>query len=214
VNDTKSEIDIEQGTDEWRLARLGSVGASRIPDVLAKTTVGRPNYMSELLCETISGKPTESYVSAAMQAGTETEPEARAAYWLKSGNKVRRVGLIRHPTIEKSHCSPDGFVADDGMIEIKCPQRTAHLNTLLEQRVPKKYMPQVCWQLACCPDRRWVDYVSYNRDFSENTKLFVCRVERSPEVVSTISHLENEVAAFLRERADKMAKLNSLYEAP
>lgn len=210
-----NEIDLTQGTDEWRLARLGSVGASRISDLLSKTTVARANLMSELLCERMSGRPTESYVSAAMQAGTETEPEARAAYWLKSGYKVQQVGLIRHPRIEQSHCSPDGLIgaaADEGgMIEIKCPQRSAHLDTLLKQEVPKKYLPQLYWQLACCPERRWVDYCSYNRDFREHMKLYVHRVHRTKSVEAAITDLEGEVAAFLLELAAKMARLDHLY---
>lgn len=204
------EIDLQQGTDEWRMARLGSVGASRMSDLLSKTTVGRANLMSELLCERMSGRPTEGYVSAAMQAGTEMEPEARAAYWLKSGNKVTEVGLIRHPRITQSHCSPDGLVGHLGMIEIKCPQRSAHLETLLSQRVPKKYLPQLHWQLACT-DRDWVDYVSYNRDFPEHLKMYVERVHRTVEVDAAIKVLEEEVAAFLLELAAKMAKLDHLY---
>ncbi|WP_247458249.1 YqaJ viral recombinase family protein [Bradyrhizobium sp. 2] len=53
-----------------------------------------------------------------MQAGTETEPEARDAYSFYTGQTVRQVGLIRHRSIEQSHASPDGLIGDDGMLEI------------------------------------------------------------------------------------------------
>ena len=73
-----------QGTAEWRQARCGSLGASRVADALAKTKSGwgasRANVMAELIAERLTGVPAENYTNAAMQWGTVTEPEARAAY--------------------------------------------------------------------------------------------------------------------------------------
>ena len=43
---------MEQGTDEWKMARVGKVTASRVADDIAKTKTGysasRANYMAEL----------------------------------------------------------------------------------------------------------------------------------------------------------------------
>ena len=75
-------MEIEQGTDEWFQVRLGKVTASRVADIVAKTKSGystsRDNYMAQLLCERLTGKPSESFSNSAMQWGTETEPLARA----------------------------------------------------------------------------------------------------------------------------------------
>ncbi len=50
-----------QGTDEWRQARVGSLGGSRIADMLAKTKTGwgamRANLMAELVAERLTGVP-------------------------------------------------------------------------------------------------------------------------------------------------------------
>jgi hypothetical protein len=35
--------------------------------------------------------------------------------------------------------SPDGLVGKDGQIEVKCPDTTTHLNTLLTKEVPEEY---------------------------------------------------------------------------
>lgn len=206
-----SSLDLVQGSPEWLAARSGSLGASRLQDAIARTKTGygasRANLMAELVCERLTGQSAPSFISAAMQHGTETEPEARAAYCFYSGNAVEEVGLIRHPKIEQSHASPDGLIGGDGMLEIKCPQPAAHLETLVSQEVPTKYLTQMMWQMACS-GRKWVDYVSYSPSFPENMRLFVKRVTRDDK---RISELETEVAAFLLEMAVKLSQLNSLY---
>ena len=72
---------IEQRTEEWFKQRLGKVTASRIADVIAKTKTGpsasRANYMAQLIAERLTGQQQESYSSAAMEWGTQTEPLAR-----------------------------------------------------------------------------------------------------------------------------------------
>lgn len=204
-------FELIQGTDEWRAARVGSLGASRLADAIARTKTGygasRANLMAELICERLTGKPATTFISAAMQHGTETEPEARDAYSFYSGHTVEQVGLIRHPKIEQSHASPDGLIGDDGMLEIKCPQPAAHLETLTSQEVPTKYLTQMMWQLACS-GRQWVDYVSYSPSFPEHMRLFVKRIPRDNK---RIAELESEVASFLLEMAVKLSELNSLY---
>lgn len=200
-----------QGTDEWIAARVGSLGASRLHEAIAKTKTGygasRANLMAELLCERLTGEPAAHFVSQAMQHGTETEPEARDAYCFYSGSDVTLVGLVRHPRIEQSHASPDGLLGGDGILEIKCPQAAAHLETLLGQSIPGKYVTQMMWQLACT-GRSYCDFVSYNPNFPENMRLFTKRVFRDDKV---IAELESEVAGFLLEMAVKLSQLNSLY---
>lgn len=203
--------EIIQGSDAWKQLRLGRVTASRVADVVAKTKTGvsamRGNYMAQLICERLTGVVADSYVSAAMANGTETEPEARAAYCFYQGADVQEVAFILHPKIEQAGCSPDGLIGDKGMVEIKSPQPAAHLETLLDQAVPTKYLTQIMWQLACT-GRAWCDYVSYNPSFPEHMRLFIKRVERDD---ARIHELEKEVAGFLLEMAVKLAQLNSLY---
>jgi len=75
---------MEQGTTEWFAARCGKVTASRVADIIAKTKTGfstsRDNYMAQLVCERMTGKPAESFSNVAMAWGSDTEPFARAAY--------------------------------------------------------------------------------------------------------------------------------------
>jgi len=201
---------MDQRTDEWKECRVGKVTASRVADVVAKTKSGysasRDNYMAQLVCERLTGKPAESFSNSAMQWGTETEPLARAAYEAKMDVLVDEVGFIDHPSIVNSGASPDGLVGADGLIEIKCPNTATHIDTLLSQTVPKKYADQIFWQMACS-GRDWCDFVSYDPRLPPDLQLFIKRIPRDDKYIQL---LEAEVIEFLTETAHKVAQLLNL----
>lgn len=203
--------EIIQGSDAWKALRLGKVTASRVADVVAKTKSGystsRANYAAQLIAERLTGTVAEAFTNAAMQHGTETEPEARAAYEFYQGVTVEEVAFVPHPKIDQAGCSPDGLVGGDGLVEIKCPNTATHLETLLGQAVPGKYETQMQFQMACT-GRAYCDFVSYDPRMPENMRLFIKRVPRDD---ARIKELESEIASFLLELAVKLSQLNSLY---
>ena len=204
--------EIIQGTDEWFAARLGKVTASRVADVIAKTKTGysasRDNYMAQLVCERLTGQKGESFTNSAMQWGTETEPQARAAYSAARFEIVEEVGFVNHPTIEAAGASPDGLVGDLGLIEIKCPNTATHIETLLSQTVPTKYITQMTWQMVCT-GRHFCDFVSYDPRLPTELQMFIKRVEYDPVYGAM---LEKEVIGFLKELDNKIEQLNQLKE--
>ena len=201
---------MEQKSEEWFTARLGKVTASRVADVIAKTKSGysasRDNYMAQLICERLTGQQGESFTNAAMTWGTETEPLARSAFEAYADVMVEEVGFVPHPSIEMSGASPDGLVGLVGMLEIKCPNTATHIDTLLTQTVPGKYITQMQWQMRCC-ERQWCEFVSFDPRLPQDLQLFVKRVEFDPEYVAM---LEKEVIQFLAELDDKVNKLTNL----
>lgn len=206
--------EIIQGSDEWHKARLGKVTASRVADVVAKTKSGysasRANYMAQLIAERLTGVVQESYTNDAMRWGTETEPEARAAYEFYSGNRVIEVGFIHHPQIELSGASPDGLVADAGLVELKAPNTATHIDTLLGKSIPGKYETQMLWQMACT-GREWCDFVSYDPRMPEDMRFFCRRLHRDEK---RIAELESEVRSFLSELDEKIVALTAEYRGP
>lgn len=199
-----------QGSDAWFQSRLGRATASRIADVIAKTKTGysasRDNYMAQLVCERLTGQKGESFTNAAMQWGTETEPLARSAYEAYADLMVEEVAFVQHPKIEMAGASPDGLVGLFGMLEIKCPNTATHIDTLLTQTVPTKYITQMQWQMRCC-ERQWCDFVSFDPRLPQDLQLFVKRVEFNQTYVAM---LEEEVINFLEELEIKVAKLTNL----
>lgn len=202
---------MEQRSEEWFAARLGKVTASRVADVIAKTKSGysasRANYMADLVCERLTGVPADSYQSPAMVWGINTEPLARAAYEAEAGGLVEEVGFIPHPTIPNAGASPDGLVAQDGLVEIKCPNTATHIETLLGEALAAKYITQMQWQMACT-GRKWCDFVSYDPRMPEHMQFFCKRINRDE---SMIADLEREINSFLQELEQKVNKLNNLY---
>jgi putative phage-type endonuclease len=206
--------DIIQGSPEWFAIRAGKVTASRVADVIAKTKTGwgasRANYAAELIAERLTGESAERFSNAAMQWGTDKEPEARIAYEFETNREVAQVGFVAHPSIDMSGASPDGLVAADGLVEIKCPNTATHLETLLSRSVPSKYVTQMQWQMACT-GRAWCDFVSFDPRMPENMRLFISRVPRdTPAILS----LEHDVTAFLADIDGKVAALVAQYGLP
>jgi predicted phage-related endonuclease len=201
--------------DEFRQARCGSVGASDAPDLMRRTKTGysatRANLMALKVLERLTGVAVETYQSKAMADGIEKQPQAIATYELMFDLNVEyppAPGLVPHPLIEGAHASPDGLIGAFGLVEVKCPQMAAHLDTLLTEQIEKDYRIQIQWQLACT-GRHWCDYVSWNPEFPPAMQLFVQRVGRDPDLMEDI---EDEVRKFLFELEIKVNDLRRKYE--
>lgn len=205
--------EIVQGSAEWHALRCGKVTASRVADVIARTKTGwgasRANYAAELIAERLTGVAAEGFTNAAMQWGTDQEPNARMAYEFMHDVTAEQIAFVGHPTIAEAGASPDGLVGDSGMVEIKCPNTATHIDTLVKQAIPAKYITQMLWQMACT-GREWCDFVSYDPRLPESMQLFVKRVHRDQDA---IDELEREVLAFLMEEVEtKVDALRRLYE--
>lgn len=200
---------MEQRSAEWHAARLGKVTASKVADVVARTRTGyaasRANYMAQLVCERLTGKPTEGFSNAAMEWGVEQEAAARDAYSARVGELVTEVGFIDHPAIPMAGASPDGIVGT-GIVEIKCPSTATHIEYLFEREPPQKYFYQMQWQMACT-GADWCDWVSYDPRMPENLQLLVVRIPRDTDCIMV---LEKEVSEFLAELDVKVAKLKEM----
>ena len=200
-----------QGEAAWLQARVGCITASRMADLMARTRSGwgasRANLAAELLIERLTGQPTPRFTNDAMRHGTETEPFARQAYSERAGVDVYEVGFIPHPEIARAGASPDGYVGDDGLVEIKCPNSATHLDTLIGGAVPEKYLLQMQFQMACT-GREWCDFCSYDPRLPEHLRLFTKRIARNH---SLILELESEVVALDREIEARIAELQDRY---
>ena len=201
---------MEQKSDFWFRARCGNLTASRMADAMAKTKTGygagRKNYMAQLVVERLTGEVAESFTNAAMEWGTSTEPMAREAYETATGTFVIEDGFRLHPEIPRTGASPDGLVGEQGMIEIKCPNTATHIDTLLSQTIPKKYVLQMHWQMECY-SREWVDFFSFDPRLPEHLQLFIKRVELDQKLMAEI---RTEVQLFLLELDEKVVELEKL----
>jgi hypothetical protein len=182
-------IDVPQGSPEWLQSRCGVPSASRFAAIMAKIKTGesadRRNYRTDLVVERLTGRPLESFTNAAMKQGIEREPFARMAYEARTGLLVQEVGFCLLDD-GMAGASPDGLIDAKGGMEIKCPERSAHLRYLLQAAEP----PEYTWQIQggmWITGREWWDFVSFNPDFPEHLQLIVRRIHRDDKEIEALA---------------------------
>lgn len=202
-------IDCAQGSPEWLAARCGVASASRFGAVMATIKTGeaaeRRNYKTDLVVERLTGRPLDGFTTAAMKQGIEREPFARMAYEAHTGEIVQEVGFCRLEDMDAG-ASPDGLIGESGGLEIKCPERSAHLRYLQQDMEP----PEYTWQIQggmWVTGRAWWDFVSYNPDFPDHLQLIVRRIQRNEEA---IKKLAAEVRKFLDEVSAEVERINAM----
>lgn len=198
-----------QGSPQWLAERLGHVTASKFEDVLkkgrSKASVwgdGATTYALTLAAERLTGVVAGGYATDAMDWGTQHEPDAVAAYELTQLVNVKVAPFVRHPLIDNVGGSPDGFVFDDGILEVKCPYTSKeHLRTVWDGSMPEHHRPQVQGNLWIT-GRDWCDFVSYDPRMPEECRLFISRVERDAEYIKTLSDRVEAFAALVSEMVE------------
>lgn len=195
----------EQGSEDWLNDRLGRATGSRAGDILAKgktkgsEAVTRRNYRFQLALERITRKQQgQVFVNEHMARGTELEPLARQSYELHSGNIVKEAGFCYPDDTDYYGCSVDGFVDDDGLIEIKCPSAPIHYGYLESGVVPSNYKGQILHNLLTT-GRTWADFISYSPDFPEKMQLFIVRYHLD---ANELMEYKEELDQFLVEVED------------
>ena len=207
---------LEQGSDEWKIAKLGHISGSNIANVMTKgkgdaPSKTRQSFLDKIVSERLAllnpnfdlSILESGFTSASMEHGVKTESQARQAYEVYSNNFVDKTGFWKHPSIKWLGCSPDGLV-EDGLVEIKCPNSTTHVRYLWADEIPKEYYLQMQCQMWVT-EREWCDFVSFDPRLPEKNRLFVKRCHRSND---TIADMELAVKVFLAE-VETMLKILS-----
>jgi len=194
----------EQNTIEWFQARMGIATASRMSDVMARGQgKTRATYMHKLIAESITGVPTMSFSNQYTERGHELEPAAVELYQTNTGNNVQEVGFItNHEQIGTVGASPDRFVGDKGMLEVKTREPHLQVELLLSDKVPTTHAKQLQAQLWVA-ERDWVDFICY----CPSMPLFNKRVFRDEAL---IAEMRDAVTAFYDEMKSKIEKLENL----
>lgn len=157
--------DIQQGTEQWFAARRGIVTASVVGKLITPTLKVADNDTSRALtttlaAERITGFTEPTGMNADMQRGAWSEPFARDLYSGHYHQAVECGFMVRREEGWTLGYSPDGLVADDGLIEVKAPRSKTQLLTVLTDKVPAYYMAQ-CQAGLLVSGRKWLDFVSY-----------------------------------------------------
>lgn len=168
----------------------------------------RRDYRMQLVCERLTGTSQESaFVNDVMQRGIDLEPMAFAAYEGVTGELARPAGFLSHDTL-MAGCSPDGFVGQVGILELKCPKTATHIGYVKAGTVPTAYLPQITHNLWIT-GAAWCDFFSFDDrlPFGSGLQTF-CRRIFSADL--DLVAYEKAASAFLAEVDADLAALQGL----
>lgn len=158
---------VVQNTPEWRALRAGIPTASAFEKIITKggkDSSQAEKYRYRLLAERIMGRPLdEGSFSWAMARGSALERKAVEYYEFQTDIQTEPAGFITDDQ-ERWGCSPDRFVGETGLLEVKAPEIDAHIGYLMKEgSAYEEYKIQACGQLWIT-GREWVDFLSYHPD--------------------------------------------------
>lgn len=112
---------MEQRSEAWFNARKGMVTGSSVGAILGlDPNRDRDTVMRDMVRE-YHGLPREFQGNIATQYGVIHENEAKDDFMWETGHEVIEASFCIHPGETWLGASPDGFVGDDALLEVKCP---------------------------------------------------------------------------------------------
>jgi len=185
--------DLQQRTPAWHIARRGKLTASNLGAALGQVsyTSRQVAYQRALGLDKFQG-------NEACQWGNDNEMNGIAAYQAFTGNLVNPTGLHIHPHYKWLAGSPDGFVGEEGMIEVKCPFYFKRDGSgRIHKQVPPHYYQQMNALMEIC-DRQWCDYVCWSPE-----GMAIYRVMRDPQSFEILLHYYAQFYAAMQAQAEK-----------
>jgi hypothetical protein len=155
------------GTSAWQDLRIGVATASNFEKILTPAKLAfssqAEKYAMQLLAEEHLGMKLDDAVSSSsMTRGDVLEKKALGLYRLQHDDvELRRIGFVTRDD-GRVGCSPDHFVNDDGMLEIKSPEPVQHVAYLIDSK-GIGYVLQVQGGLWLC-EKDYCDTMSYHPD--------------------------------------------------
>ena len=194
--------DFEQGSDAWFEARVGSPGASSISKIITSTgTISkqRDDYLYQLAGEKVAGKAEEGYKNQAMINGNEREDGNRKLFELLYDVEVKQCGIVYKDERKLFHCSPDGLIGDNDLLEIKSPQIGTQARLLCERKIKPEYWCQCQMQMFVCERERVHCLSAY-----EGLPPFIQPVERDDKFIGKLSAALEDFCSELQEVVSKL----------
>jgi hypothetical protein len=189
--------DIKQNSEEWFEIKKGLPSASQFKAIQAKGEgKTRASYMRKLAAEIITGKPSEELKSPDFDRGHEMEAEASDFYAFLTNTEPQPVGFVRNG---KKGASPDRFIGDNALLEIKTQRGDLLIETILKGEFPSEHVVQVQGQLWVT-EREWADIIVY----WPNMPPFIRRAYRDSMYIHKLSQAVDQFNDELAELVEKI----------
>lgn len=168
------QVDVEQGSAEWLALRRGCITGTKAASL--KTDKTRATLAKNLLVERLAVETIGQPQTPEMLRGIELEASAVARYELFVSEPVSLLGFAWHDAYE-GFCgvSVDRLVGDSGLLEIKCPSSTVHMDYMLSDGPPKDYWFQMQMQMWVT-GREWCDWMTFDDRLRTSVQCRIVRV--------------------------------------
>ena len=198
------EIKVEQGSQEWLEMRVGKITGTRLKEVLKKDNLP---LIDEMIAEIGVGQQESTWVSPAMQRGSDMEEVAKNLYSLTKGIEIENIGFCMSFENDYLGLSPDGFTKDRlGAVEIKCPNTKNHVKYIRMDQIPSDYKPQILMYFIVNDKLEWLDFISYD-DRYQPKPIWIKRVSRA-ELENDIEDAKKAINVFLDKFLKYYQKVN------
>lgn len=149
---------MEQRSEAWFKARGGRITGSAVGAILGLSPFAKPYDVMRRMVRDYYGLPAEFTGNVATQWGTLHEAGAVAEYEMITARVVKPAYFVTYE--DWLGASPDGYVSEKGLIEVKCPFGLRHEFAPVKFKMAKEqphYYAQMQIQLFVT-DREWCDF--------------------------------------------------------
>lgn len=177
---------IEQRSPEWFQVRKGKITSSEVHKIMGEKGLSETakTYLLEKVCEYFGGV-TEPATGRPLEWGTELEPIAIDYYQQVTGIQVEKASFM---VVDDYYGgSPDGLVQPDGIIEVKCPYKSANHfkhGQITSPTTFKKIAPNYYYQCISnmvCAQADWCDFISFDPRVVSDFRMYTYRLYKDSE---------------------------------
>lgn len=209
------QIENEEISD-WQISRLGMITGSNFGKLVVKSKDRKSYTLStgstadgliyKIAWERLlksgnisNGLGRVNVSSKEMEHGNDYEGQAIMKYSELTGNEV----VYTQSFVSYDDWiggTPDGFIGDDGIIEVKCPWNGGnHLKSLLTGEIYNSdYLYQIQGYLWIT-GRKWCDFVTYDPDLIDGLQMNIIRIQRDEEMIEGIQSVMELVKEKIQE---------------
>ena len=193
---------IEQGSEEWHIARSGVITASKAENLLAKPgTAKRDGYMAELVGQICTGLVPDEITAKALNWGKEHEEAARMAYSAATFETVEDLTFIYKDKSMRAGCSPDGMCDGYGL-ELKSPWASrTFIEFACAGKIKPEYMKQCQFSMWVSDLDRW-DFANFDPRMANSKKLHFVTIDRDEKMIGDIESAYTSFCADMDEMLD------------
>jgi YqaJ-like viral recombinase domain len=202
--------EVTQGEDAWKKLRLGIITASNMDCIISPTgqeSKQVEKYIHKLLSEQITGESSDTFEgNFNTERGKEYEQEAADYYSMVNSVELQKVGFCT-TNDGRLGCSPDRFVGDDGILEIKTALPHIMVQYYLSGKLEQDHRPQTQSTLYIA-ERQWADTMLYNPMF----KPIIIRSNRNGVFITDMLGFTDKALKMLDEKKKKLREQGCFYE--